>query len=481
MQKIWLAAALLLLGSCTLSMSREEVVENLLPTPTLEQSISESLDEIYFVQDGWPSQNWWEMYGSQELNDLIALALKQNPTIQAVQAKLDYAKQNAIIVGSKLYPLITFDTVDQLAYLSKNGLYRALNPKLPLANQQIDLGLSFFYEFDFWGQYRNLYNAALGFEKAALAETAQAELITEASLSISYFALLTNLVRKSLYEKLYEVRKKYYDLQVVLERNALLSALPPLLSEEDVFQAEQWVLGIEEEIAANQHIVNILAGRGPDEPIAVAKSLPTLPKQLAIPQEISMDLLSRRPDLMAQIWRTDALAKEVGSAKAGFWPNINLSMFAGWESGSWSKLFQWASKMLNAIPGLSLPVYTAGEIQANIDAKRALFNEAIFQYNELVLKSFQEVADLLALGRSIYGQKEQQDKIVVNAGERYRLTLLLQEKGIDSAFPVYSTLEELLKKQLDDVQLLYSQYLVSVKLIQALGGGYLAEECNASE
>ncbi len=479
MQKFWLAAALMLLGSCTLSMSREEVVENILPTPTLDVSISNALEASCFVREDWPAENWWEMYGSEELNELIALALKQNPTIQTVQSRLEFAKQNANIERAQLYPLIVFDIDDRLSYLSKNGFARDLNKSLKLANQQIDLGLSFTYEFDFWGQYRNQYCAALGREKAALAETAQAELVIESALSQAYFALVTNLVRKKLYNQLYTVRKKFYELQLLLEKKAIYSALPPLLSEEDVFQAEQWVLAIEEEIAVNRHTVNILAGRGPDVPIIVAEDLPALPKRLAIPGEISVDLLVRRPDLMAQIWRTDAFAKEVGVAKAVFWPNIDLSLFTGWES-PWKKMFQWGSKMVSLLPTIGLPLYTAGEIQANIDAKKAEFDESIFHYNEMVLKSFQEVSDLLALGRSVYGQKVEQVKIVKNAAERYRLTRLLKDKGINSLLPVYMVLEELIQKQLDDVQLLYSQYQVSVKLIQSLGGGYLTEECNAA-
>lgn len=470
---VWL---FLLLSSCNISMSREEILENIMSAPSLEQSEKESLEQPFFAKEGWPAKNWWEMYGSQRLNALIEEALAQNPTIQSVESRLEYARKNAIVVRRQLYPLVTFNANDQMQYLSKNGLYRLLNPSIPLGSQDIQFNLSFWYEFDFWSKYRNLYCAALGRVKAAFAETAQAELIVEAALSQTYFALVTNLVRKKLYQKLYQVRKDYFELQESLQKNALSSALPPLLFEEDVFQAQQWILNIDEEIAANRHAINILAGRGPDEPIDPDPELPALPQKLALPDNISMELLCRRPDLMAQIWRVEALSKEVGAARADFWPNVNILALIGYESFSWSNLFNWASKTIGALPGLSLPVYTAGEIAANADAKKALFDEAVYEYNALILKSFSEVADLLALGRSVYGRKEQQEKILHNAAERYSLSELRGAKGLDSAFAIYRTLEELLQKQLEDVQLLYAQYAVSVKLIQSLGGGYFDSE-----
>lgn len=464
-----------ILTGCTLSLSKEERTQNVLPAPSLADSEKEVLEGPFFAKGNWPEKTWWEQYHLRELNALIEKALVQNPSIQAVQERIQFAKSQAVIARSELLPLIYFDASDQWQYLSKNGLYRALNPKIPLNNTQIDFSLSFFYEFDFWGKYRNLYKAALSQQRAAVAETAQAELIVSTALAQAYFALRTNTLRKKLYLQLYEVRKNFFELQTKMLQNSLYSKLTPLLSEEAVFQAEQWVYNIEQEISVNKHIVNILAGQGPDEPLLLNEPLIDLAQKLALPTNISMELLSRRPDLMAQICRLDALAFEVGAAKADYWPNINISALLGFQSGSWSKLFEWVSKTVGVLPGLSLPVYTGGSIGANVDAKKALFDEAVYQYNNLILQSFNQVADLLAIGRSVYADKEKQCQIVENALERYNLTTLRQQSGIDNALTSYQFQEELLQKKLDDVQLLFQQYVVNISLIKALGGGYYCE------
>lgn len=463
----------LFFASCTLSLSKEEFAENLLETPTIETSEAAALQDVHFQKGQWPEATWWKQYHLSELDSLIEIAFERNPSIQAVQQRIEIAKNESIIARSELFPLINFDAKDQWQYLSKNGLYRALNPNIPLNTQLIDFSLSFFYEFDFWGKYRNLYKAALSQEMAMVAEKAQIELITSVALAQAYFALKTNLIRKELYEELYALRQDYFDLQSKMWKNSLYSKLIPLFSEEAVFQAKQWIYNIEQEISVGKHIVNILAGRGPDVALALAEPLPELPKAISIPSDISMELLSRRPDVMAQILRVDALAYEAGSAKADYWPNVNIVGLLGFQSTSWSKLFEWASKSIGALPGLNLPVYTAGAIGANIHAKKALFNEAVFEYNTLILKSFQEVSDLLAMGRAVYNEKEKQDQIVINASDRFFLTKLRQKNGIDNLLRVYQVQEEVIQKKLERVELLYQQYVVHIGLIKALGGGYI--------
>jgi NodT family efflux transporter outer membrane factor (OMF) lipoprotein len=474
-------AALTLLTSCALSMSRQERFQNALPPPCIGTSVAQAIDEPFFEPGPWPERGWWRAYGSAELNFLVDRALQCNPTIQAVHERICFAKSQATIARSKLSPLVYFDADYEYNYLSQNGLYRALNPTIPLSNQLIDLSLSFFYEFDFWGKYRNLYQAALGKQRAAIAETAQAELITSAALAQAYFALKTNLIRRDLYRQLYDIRRDYFALQAEMQQSALYSALTPLLSQEALFEARQWLYEIEQEIAVEVHIVNVLAGRGPDEPIGVCEPLLPLPTALAIPCDLSMQLLARRPDLMAQLWRVEALAREVGAAKADFWPDINITTLIGLQAGSWSKLFEWASGTFSALPALTLPIYTAGAIGANVCAKKALFNEALFQYNELILTGFQQVADLLAIGQAVYGEHEEQAKIVANASRRYELTRQRQQKGIDNLLTAYQFQEQMIEQKLEEVQLLYQQYVVSIALTRALGGGYFCAGGNLCE
>lgn len=463
----------LILSGCV-SLPKNEQTRSLITPPAIDTC--SSLNTPYFSKGDWPEETWWRIFESQQLDSLIAQALSQNPSIQAVEQRVAFAKQTAKVVRAKLFPLVFFDADESWEYLSKNGLYKAFNPSLPLNTNLIDLTLSFNYEFDFWGKNRNLFNAALGRQKAEKAEEAQVKLITTTAVAQAYFALKTNLVKERLLQKLVEVRKGIFDLQTLLQKKALFSKLPPFLSEENVWEAEKDLLSIQDEIATDRHLINILIGSGPDEALEVDELLPSLPKTLTLPNNLSIDLLSRRPDLMAQIWRVEALAHDVGAAKADFYPDINLVGFAGLESAfSFPKLLKGDSKTFGLQPAIHLPVFVAGEIRANIRAQMASFEEAVYEYNNLILRSAQEVADLLVFAQTIFEQKEKQGHIVDNAKQRYSLTALRQLSGLDNQLENYAFQEALIQKEIADIDLLYSQYLAAIKLIKALGGGYSSD------
>lgn len=457
------------------SLSKDEQTQNLQSPSSVQSSINKSVESGYFSMGEWPEKQWWAIFKSDQLNALVVEALASNPTLQSVESRVEFARQTAKVTRSRLFPLLFFDADETWQFLSHNGLYRAFNPKIPINANLVDLTLSFTYEFDFWGKNRNLYSAAIGRNKAEEAEREQADLLTSTAVAQAFFALKTNLVRKELYRQLFEVRRNYFTLQQELYDKALLSKLSPLFSNESVNEAEKLIFNIDQEIATDKHLINILVGRGPDSPLDIDAAFPPLARHISLPTNLSIDLLSRRPDLMAQIWRVEALAHEVGAAKADFYPNINLRAFTGLESVFYGLLFNSDSFQGGLQPALSLPIFTAGSIRANIRAKKALFDQAINEYNALLLRSAQEVADLLALAESIFKQQMSQEKIVRDAESRFDLTRLRHRSGLDDLLAVYLVQDEWIQKQLANITLLYNQYLATIKLIKSLGGGYQSE------
>jgi outer membrane protein TolC len=114
-----------------------------------------------------------------------------------------------------------------------------------------------------------------------------------------------------------------------MKSKALYSLLTPLAGHENVQEAQKVLIDIEDEIKFDKHLLNTLVGRGPDEDLDVGLELSAVPEKLTLPETLSIDLLARRPDLMAQIWKVEALSKDVAIAKADFYPSVNLMAFAG--------------------------------------------------------------------------------------------------------------------------------------------------------
>ncbi|WP_419419236.1 efflux transporter outer membrane subunit [Legionella sp. D16C41] len=461
-----------LLLSCQISLSPYQQVQHLKSTPNIEGEITTQRKNKVIVSGKWPNKYWWLAYNSSELNSLMLEALCNNPSIHEIKSKLKVAQQEAVVTRSKLFPLVFFDFKENLQYVSKNGLLRALNHHFPRHSDLIDLSLSFHYDFDFWGQNHNLLAAAIGQAKVKRAEVAEVQLVITTALAQAYFAYKVNLVKQALYRQLVGVRQNIVSLQNKLLHHALAGDLPTYTITENLFEAKQLLAEIDHEVAANRYLINVLVGRNPETKLASTVKLPSLPKQLIIPKKLSLDLIARRPDLMAQIWRAKALAYKTGAAMADYYPDVNLVGLIGLESSGWEKLLRASSITAALRPAIHLPIFTAGAIRANIGANKAAFDAAIFAYNNLLLRSTQEILDILQFAKSIYQQQEEQNKILRLAEERFRIVKKREINGLDNGMEVYRQQEEIIQKKLVKLTLLYNQYLASVKLTKALGGGY---------
>ena len=91
------------------------------------------------------------------------------------------------------------------------------------------------------------------------------------------------------------------------------------------------------------------------------------------------------------------------------------------------------------------------------------------------MQSTREIADILVFATSIFEQQEKQEKIVKAAQERYELTRLRQQNGLDNSIENFAFQEALILKELDNINLIYNEYVAAVRLIKALGGGYASE------
>lgn len=455
-----------------ISFSKNEQTQFLIDPPSVDLTIQKSLESGYFTLGYWPNEEWWNLFDSPHLNALMQEGLANNPSIQAIQQKLEAAKQLAVVAHSKLYPWVSFDSSYDWEYLSKNGLLRALNPLLPLYAKLYDVKLNLNYEVDIWGKNREIFQAALGRKLANEADTAQVKLLVTSSIAQAFVAVKEYQQQKDLITQLIAVRKAIYELQAFLYEKSLASKLIALNSEENYFDAQKLLWEVDAQLEISKHQLNVLVGRSPSEPLDIGNDpLPSI-CSLSIPCDLTLDLLARRPDLMAKIWIAEAFAHQVKAAITEYYPDINLTAFLGLESVIGYLLFRSSSFTYGFKPALHLPIFTAGEIQANIDTNIALFNEAIFEYNQLLLNSAQEVVDNLSRAESLFKQIGDQEQLLNKLKERYELTFLLYQKGLGDQLSTDYIKEELIRNKLQDLDLTYTLYEAMIQLIKSLGGGY---------
>jgi NodT family efflux transporter outer membrane factor (OMF) lipoprotein len=201
---------------------------------------------------------------------------------------------------------------------------------------------------------------------------------------------------------------------------------------------------------------------------------PTLNLQaaLTVPDELPADLLGRRPDILAARARVEGATSERAAAKAAFYPNINLSAFAGFQAIGLDNLLKSQNRTYGAGPAISLPLFNSYRLKSEFNAATAAEDEAIGAYNDVVLGAVQQVADQLSQVNYSARQLQQAQASLSAAEEAYRLAQKRYEAGLANYLSVLATETQVLDARTTFVDVAHQQALARVSLLLAVGGNF---------
>jgi NodT family efflux transporter outer membrane factor (OMF) lipoprotein len=229
---------------------------------------------------------------------------------------------------------------------------------------------------------------------------------------------------------------------------------------------------LNERIALTRNQIAALLGAGPDRGLAIARPSATALATIALPSTVPAELLGRRPDVVAGRWRVEAASKAIASAKAEFYPNVNLTALVGLQSLGGANLLNAASRVLGVGPAITLPIFEGGRLRANLAGADADYDIAVEGYNQTLADAMREVVDQLASYRSLDEQRAQQAEALATAREAYELALLRYREGIGNYLQVLSAEQPMLVQQSLDADLHARGLELAINLARALGGGF---------
>lgn len=433
--------------------------------------IGEILQTGVFSSGNGPQKEWWVEFQDPDLSGLIETALKLSPTLQIAESRLKEACEAAWQKRAALFPEVNFHTDSNWQHLAKDGFFRAFATTVPAVVNDINFDLEFTYEFDFWGKHRDIYKAALGTAQSMLAEKMQAELILTTSIVYSYSQLQLLLQKKELLEQKEKNRKRIENLRTAREDHDLDTQIQQLSSQIKTLNTAAMIVEINSQIDVQLHKIKALAGLSQDAPLLVSlKKLIPLPVTLA--KTLSLDLVSQRPDLMAQKASLESAAKLIDAAKTDFYPNVNLKALVGFESVYWSKLFKGDNYSGSLDPAIHLPIFTAGRLRAQLREKVAAFNEAVYTYNEIILRAAQEVLDGLTIVSSLQKEIEIRKNSVEASRQQDLLIQKRRKHGLSDEMAELKAQNQTIDYALALTDLEYGKQLATILLVRALGGGY---------
>ena len=191
-----------------------------------------------------------------------------------------------------------------------------------------------------------------------------------------------------------------------------------------------------------------------------------------MPSAVPADLLGRRADIAAARWRVEASTHDLQSARAQFYPSINLGLTYGQESRRSNTLLDVPSLVWSAGVSLAQPIFDGGRIKGNYEAARAGYDVAVANYRRVVLTAMQEAEDGI-IGLAALERASNQANVAVESARRtLELVNARYEGGVAIPLEVIVAQQALLNAERLASQLVGQRLLTSVFLVKALGGGW---------
>jgi multidrug efflux system outer membrane protein len=422
----------------------------------------------------WPDPQWWKRYDDAQLDELEQKALAASPSIDEAHKRFSTAVKAIDVARAAGGFSIQANAQVQRQRLSDHGLIPSQLLGFSWYNQG-DLGLQFQYDFDFWGKNRAAIAAAMDETHAAEAERSAAALMLTTAVADTYFGWQADQVRLAFARTTVAALQRNRELAA--KRVARGIDAPDTVHQADAQLAEARELeaGYAGSAPIRLAALGALLGVAPaDLPKLEAKPLPVV--NTALPDNLGIDLLARRPDIAASRWRIESAMRRVDQARAEFYPDISLGAMIGLSSIDLDKLLTGGSRVTAFGPALHLPVFGLARLRAAYGVSQAQLAAAAAQYDTAVVDAARDVAtQALSLDQIEARRKQREQQIAA--------TLRLQEtaaarvrRGIADDRSLLAAEAQVLQQR-DAAATLDAQAIsTQIALTKALGGGYLMQD-----
>jgi len=418
-------------------------------------------------QSDWPAAAWWKAWGDPQLDALIDEGLNGSPTLAQAAVRVRTAQALTAEAASTSLPKVS-------GYASYTEVNADIPPILQGYNDTGVLLLNFGWDLDFFGRNRAAVAAAISDSRAAMAESAEARLGLTTAIAATYADLARLYTERDVAERALAVRQETEGLVVRRVDNGLDTRAELSQAQAGPPAARADLAALDEQIAMTRNALAALVGAGPDRGLAIQRPAAATLKPFGLPDRLAIDLIGRRPDIVAAKWRAEAATHRVDEAKRAFYPDINLTASVGQAALSLDQLLKSGSTLGFGGPALSLPIFEGGRLRAALHGARADNDAAVASYDEVVTEALHEVADAVASERAL-GARLTESRAALAADENaHRIARLRYDGGLATYQSVLLAEDAVLLQRRIVADLESRALTLDIALIRALGGGFTA-------
>jgi NodT family efflux transporter outer membrane factor (OMF) lipoprotein len=411
--------------------------------------------------------DWWSLFGSEAIDNIVQQALEHNRTLEVSTATLAQAQELALAQAGMRYPQIGLSAG---AGRQKYGAeFFGSRFNLPPFTY-FAVGPTVSYTVDYTGGIARSVE-----ERQAQAEVARQQL-GAAYLTVSGQAVMQTLTIASeraqiaTVETILEQDRDNLRLVRTAFENGSVARIDVVSADTQIASDSALLPPLRQELAVARHALSLVLGRSPDKELPPELDFAEIRLPLEVPVSLPSELAHRRPDILAAEARLHAATSAVGVAQSNLYPKLQLAGTVGPQAVTPGGLFDSSSDAWSLISGLTMPLFDAGTLRAEKRAAVDDMRASAANYQETLLEAFAQVADLLEALAHDAEQLAAQDQAQKAAEANLNLTRAAYQEGNLGILQVLDAQRSYQQARLGYVKAVAQRYLDTVQLFLALGG-----------
>ncbi|WP_068943950.1 TolC family protein [Chryseobacterium timonianum] len=422
---------------------------------------------------------WEEYFSDPKLQGLINQALQNNQELNIVLQEIEISKNEIRARKGEYLPSVGLKAgtgVDKVGRYTNIGAMEAnteIEPGREMPEPLFDFGVGAEakWETDIWGKLHNATRAQAQRYLASIEgkNFMVTHLISE--IADSYYELLALDNELIILNQNIKIQSDALEIIKDLKKNARSNELAVQRFEAQVLKTQGMQYDIQQKIVEAENRINYLVGRFPQPVERNQDSFDTVLPQ-TVYGGIPSELLENRPDIKQAEYELAAAKLDVKSAKARFYPSLDLSAGLGLQAFNPTYIIKPQSFLFNLAGELTAPLINRRAIKASYANANAKQIQAVYHYEQTVLEAYIEVANQLSKIHNLENSVNTKTKEVNALTKSIDISNDLFKYARADYMEVLLTQRDALESRFELVEKKVNQLKASVAVYRALGGGW---------
>lgn len=445
------------LGSCGLYKKYET------PTDTALLAEYRQAQEAQIDSMAYGNLRWQDVFTDPVLAGLIEQALANNINLKNAKLNVDIAQ--AQLKGARLSYLPS-------VALAPNGSVSRVytNPSMPSSwSYQIPLSVS--WEVDIFGKLLNSNRAAeVAVEQSEdYSRAVRSQIIS--AVANCYYGIATIKSQLNVSRSTSEIWKQSVQTMKDLKQAGTVTEVAVVQSEAQYYGILASITDLEVSLDEMYNTMSLLLGVMPQKWEVSADAMLTVPS--IVRESVPMYELAMRPDVAAAERAMAAAYYATNSARAAFYPGLNISANGGFTNLLGSAVMNPGKFFVNLAGSLTAPLFSRGANIARLEAAKVQQQQAMNTFENTLMSAASEVSNAMTLYEKSV-EKQQSLKIQaekLSQAVDYTQELLALGSYNTTYLDVLTAQQNLLSAQIGAITARNNEMRSLINLYQALGGG----------